>query len=211
MLDKRILLLGGGGHCRSVLDSVISMGCYEKIGIIDNDASASALGIDVIGTDDDLEALFRDGWKEAFITVGSIGSTSVRRRLYRLVKDIGFAVPAIADPSAGIAGGVSLGEGVFVGKHAVVNTGSTVGCCAILNTASVIEHDCVIGDFAHISPGTVLCGQVSVGADTHVGAGTVVRQGITIGSRTLVGIGSAVVKNIPEDSKAYGNPCRVVK
>ena len=179
---KRLLLIGGGGHCRSILDCVISRGIYEKVGIVDFDQTASALGLPVVGTDDDLPRLLNDGWTDAFISVGSVGPTELRRKLYKTVKHIGFSIPNIIDPTATIARSVVINEGVFIGKGAIVNTGSKVGVCAIINTGAIIEHDCEIGAFAHVSPRTILCGQVNVGDDTHVGAGSVVRQGIRIGA-----------------------------
>ena len=211
MNEKKILLLGGGGHCRSVLDCLMSTGKYETIGIIDYDKSASALGVDVIGTDDDLPRLLQEGWSDAFITVGSVGNTNLRRKLFSLINELGFSIPSIIDPSAIIARGTIIGEGTFIGKRAIINTGSIIGECTIINSGAIIEHDCQIDDFAHISPGTTLCGQVVVGKDSHIGAGTVVRQGICIGSNTIVGAGSVVVKDIPGEVKAFGNPCRVVE
>ncbi len=211
MAERKIVLLGGGGHCRSVLDSLLSSGLYNEIGIIDYEKSASALGVDVIGSDDDLPRLKDEGWREAFITVGSIGATQIRRKLYSIVNDLGFFIPAIIDPTATIARGVTIGKGTFVGKRSVVNAGATIGTCAILNTGSIIEHDCSISDFAHVSPGATLCGQVLVGADSHIGAGSVIRQGIKIGCNSLIGAGSVVVEDIPNGVKAYGNPCKVVE
>ena len=210
---RKLLLIGGGGHCRSVADSALRLGCYDKLGIIEKvspGSSSSCSQIPVIGTDDDLPELFHAGWTDAFITVGSIGNTSLRRRLYRLVKNIGFSVPTIVDPSAVVSQSAVLQEGVFVGKRTVVNAGSEVGRCVILNTGSVIEHDCRIGDFSHVSPGAVLCGMVQVGHDSHIGAGSVVRQEITVGDHTVIGLGSVVVHSIPGDVTAYGNPCKVV-
>ena len=210
MGETKILLLGGGGHCRSVLDSLVSVKRYDRIGIDDYDRSASALGIDVVGTDDDLPRLMQEGWSHAFITVGSVGQTDLRRRLFSLVRGYGFRIPSIIDPTAIIARGTAIGEGTFIGKRSIINTGSVIGECAIINSGAIIEHDCQIGDFAHVSTGAALCGQVVVGKDTHIGAGSVVRQGICIGSDTIVGAGSVVVKDIPGKTKAYGNPCRVI-
>lgn len=210
-MGKNILLIGGGGHCRSVLDCLISMEEYSEIGIVDKDQSASVLGISVVGNDGDLSGLLHDGWASAFITVGSIGSTVVRRRLYYLIKDLGFQIPTVIDPTAIIADKVEIKEGTFIGKRAVVNSGSKIGSYAIINTGSIVEHDCCIGDFTHVSPGTTICGQVVIGNDTHIGAGAVVRQGLSIGNNTMIGVGSVVVKNIPGHVKAYGNPCKVVE
>ena len=209
-MGKKLLLIGGGGHCHSVLDAIINSGAYEEIGIIDN-IDSSYLGVSVVGNDDDIPALLQAGWTDAFITVGSVGDTKIRRRLYDMVKMQGLSIPTIIDPTAIIGKCVKIEEGVFVGKRAVINTGSIIGSCAIINTGAIIEHDCEIGAFSHISPGTTLCGQVKVGEDSHVGAASVVIQLIEIGDKSLIGAGSVVVKNIPDNSKAYGNPCKVVE
>ena len=208
-MGKKLLLIGGGGHCSSVLSSVLALSKYEEVGIVDF-TDTPVMGVSVVGKDDDLPNLKNSGWTDAFITVGSIGNAGLRRRLYQMIKELGFTVPSIIDPSAIVAQDVKIGEGCFVGKGAVLNTGTEIGECAIINTGAVVEHDCKIGAFAHISPGTVLCGQVKVGNDSHVGAGSVVRQQVAIGNQTLVGIGSVVVQNIPDKVKAFGNPCKVV-
>ena len=209
-IKNRILLLGGGGHFRSVLDSLMSLESYDEIGIIDRDGTASALGVHVVGTDEDLPRLREAGWQSAFVTVGSVGSTGLRRKLFSLAREAGFLMPSIIDRTAIIARGTVIGEGVFVGKRAVVNFGSVIGDGAIINTGAIAEHDCAVGAFAHVSPGAILCGQVEIGPDTHVGAGSVVRQGIRIGGGSLIGAGSVVVKDIPDHVTAYGDPCRVV-
>ncbi len=212
MENKRILLVGGGGHFKSVLDSLLSVGGYSDIGFVDKTGgSASVLDIPCIGSDVDLPAFFEAGWTHAFIAVGSIGNTALRRKLFERAKQAGFTIPAIIDKSAAVAGDVQIPEGIFIGKNTVINTNASLGVCSIINSGSVVEHDCRIGDFAHISPGTVLCGQVTVGENTHVGAGSVVRQQITIGRDSVIGIGSVVVKNIPNAVEAFGNPCTVVK
>ena len=208
-MEKKLLLIGGGGHCHSVLETILTLKLYDEIGIIDS-IDSSYFGIHVVGNDDDIPALYKAGWTDAFITVGSVGDTRIRRRIYDTVKKHGLFVPTIIDSTAIIGRGVDLGEGTFIGKRAVVNAGVSIGTCAIINTGAIIEHDCRIGEFTHISPGTTLCGQVRVGRDSHVGAGSVVRQLIEIGNKTLIGAGSVIVKNIPDNVKAYGNPCMVV-
>lgn len=210
IMKKKLLLIGGGGHCHSVLDSVIISNIYDAIGIIDN-VDSSCFNIPVIGTDNDIPYLIKEGWNCAVVTVGSVGNTTVRRRLYGMIKNLGLLTPSIIDPTAIIAKGTVIKNGSFIGKRAIVNTGTVVDECSIINTGAIIEHDCEIGTFSHISPGTVLCGQVKIGSDSHIGAGTVVRQQIVIGNNSLIGAGSVVVKNIPDNVKAYGNPCKVVK
>lgn len=217
MMEKKLLLIGGGGHCHSVLDSVLATNEYNQIGVVAKDQDNyndlledSFVVTYLVGTDKDIPRLYDEGWREAFITLGSVGSTKGRRSLFSVIEKIGFVMPIVVDPSAIVSDKAEIAAGVFIGKRAVINAGSKIGAGAIINTGSIIEHDCIIGDFAHVSPGAVLCGQVTVGEDSHIGAGSVVRQGINIGTEALIGAGSVVVKNIPDNAKAYGNPCRVV-
>lgn len=211
MKSKKVLLVGGGGHCRSVLDSLFRLGKYDEIGIIDCEPKPQIFGVPVVGGDGDLPQLFAQGWLDAVITLGSVGLPARRRALFQELKKLGFHLPIIADPSALIGAASEIEEGVFIGKRAVVNSGARVGRCAIINTGTILEHDCSIGDFAHIAPSCTLCGETVVGENTHIGAGSVVRQQICIGSSSLIGMGSVVVDPIGDHVKAFGNPCKVVE
>ncbi|NMA73282.1 MAG: acetyltransferase [Bacteroidales bacterium] len=214
--NRKILLLGAGGHCLSVIDSLISSNCYTEIGIIDKVEEGYSdkrmiMGVPVVGSDDDLLKLFESGYTDAFITVGSIGDPSLRRKLYQRIKEIGFQIPNIIDKTSVVSACAKLDEGIYVGKNAVINANATIGSCAIINTSTTIEHECHIGEFAHIAPGSILCGNVNIGDNTHIGAGSKVKQGIHIGSDTMIGMGSVVVTNIGCNVVAYGNPCKEVR
>lgn len=205
---RKILLLGGGGHCRSVLDSLMAMSCFSAIGIVDKKCNSTT--IPIVGEDSDLERLYADGYTDAFITVGSIGDVTIRRRLYEHIKQIGFYIPNIIDITSVVSPSADLGEGIFVGKKAVINADARIGNCAIINTTAVIEHECRIGDFVHVATGSILCGNVSVDNGTHIGAGSVIKQGVHIGTNTMIGMGSVVLKDMGSEVTAYGNPCKEV-
>lgn len=210
---RKLLLLGGGGHCKSIIDSLSGCNTYAGIGIVEKSGidHAPILGIPVVGTDEDLEKLKREGYTDAFVSLGSIGNTSNRRKLFGLISSLGFDIPNIIDSSAIVSSNSTLGRGLFIGKHAVVNAGSILGDGVIVNSSATIEHDCTIGSFAHISPGAVLCGNVTIGEDAHIGAGSIIRQQVQIGSRAMIGMGSIVLHNVPENTLAYGSPCQVVR
>lgn len=209
---EKILLIGAGGHAKSVIDSLKAQGKYEAAGIIDKTevGSAQVLDIPIIGTDEDMPRFYEKGIHHAFVTVGSIGDIRIRQRLYQKLKAIGFILPNIIDPSAVISPTAKLGEGVFVGKSATINAGSSIGDMAIINTAAVIEHECTIGNFCHITPAAALCGNVSIGDNTHIGTNATVIQGVKIGSNTLVGAGSVVLKDIPNKVRVAGVPSREI-
>lgn len=213
MISNRILLIGGGGHCKSVLDSLLEFNKFTEIGIIDikENVGQKVLGVSVIGSDDDLPQLFAEGYKYAFVTVGSIGNPNLRIKLFNKIYKIGFKIPNIIDPSAVISRHVKMETGIYVGKNAVINAGCIIHKGSIINTGSVIEHDCVIGEFVHIAPGSVLCGEVQIGTNTHIGAQCVIKQRLIIGSDSIVGMGSVVTRDIKDNIVVYGNPCKGVK
>lgn len=212
-MGNNILLIGGGGHCKSVLDSIISKYKFDKIGIIDtkDNIGKNILGISIIGSDEDIVYFYeKEQYKNAFITLGSIGNVGKREHLLNMILQLGFNIPNIIDSSAIIGKEVFLEKGIFIGKRTVVNSGSIIKKGAIINTGAIIEHDCNIGEFSHISPGTVICGGVNIGNRTHIGANSVIRQGLNIGSDNIVGIGSVVVSDVLDNKLCYGNPCREV-
>lgn len=195
---KKVVLLGGGGHCRSVLDSLLKLKQYEEIAILDQEEhlGEEILGCRVVGTDQILPNLKKHGFEDAFITVGSITDTTVREKILQKVKKAGFHVINIIDPTAVIAENVLFGYGVYVGKQAVINAYSRISNMAIINTASVIEHGCFVGEFVHVSAGAVLCGDVHVGNQSFIGAGATVIQGIHIGRKCFVKAGSLIKDNM---------------
>lgn len=216
MYTRSVVLLGGGGHCKSVIDTVIRGNLYDKIYITDPHIPAGTVIFDratVVGNDEALLSLFEKGIKNAFITVGVIEPSPIRNALYTYAAELGFHFPDLIDPGAIVSSSVILGEntvkekkgeGIFVGKAAVINADAVIGKCSIINTASVIEHECVIGAFTHISVGVILCGQVAVGCNTFIGAGSTVRQGIKIGRNVLIGANSLVLRDVKDGEKVVG-------
>src|SRR5690625_2724902 len=212
-MNKKILLIGGGGHCSSVLDSLLETKEYSEIGIIDKKEKLGhkILGVPIIGSDEDLPNFYQSGYKYAFITLGSIGDTSLRVKLFKNLEKIGFLIPNIIDKTAVVSKRTNIENGIFVGKKTIINAGTSVQKGSIINTGSIIEHDNEIGEFSHIAPGVVLCGDVVIGQNTHIGARAVIRQQVKVGSNTMVGTGSNVLTDIKSNVVAYGNPCKEVQ
>ncbi len=155
--------------------------------------------------------LFSQGFKLAFVSVGSIKSTEKRRELHRLAQDSGFAFPNIIDPSAAVSEHACLGQGIFIGKNTVINAGAQIGDMAIINSGAVIEHGCLVGDFTHVAVGAAVCGDTMLEADVFVGAGAVIAQEARIGKGCIIGAGAVVNRTLPSFCTAVGVPARPVK
>jgi len=136
----------------------------------------------------------------------AIGDNSIREKVYmQLVGAVGNPVNAI-HPATVIASSVELQHGIMIAAGSVINPLSKIGIGVICNTSCSIDHECIVGDFAHIAPGAILCGNVTVGKRSFIGAGSVIRQGITIGNDVMIGAGCVVVKDVPDNMVMIGNP-----
>lgn len=205
MDKKNLILLGGGGHCKSVIDVAESAG-YHILGVLDmpENVGMSVLDYKVIGTDDDIP-LYVDK-AEFIITVGFIKNPRVRMKLYNRVKEAGGKLATIVASTAHVSNYASLGEGTVIMHQAIVNAGAKVGANCIINTCCNIEHDAVIGDQCHISTGAMVNGDCKVGKLCFIGSQSVLANGISICDDVIVGAGSLVRKNILKPGIYSGNP-----
>lgn len=204
--NSRLVLIGGGGHCKSVLDTIIRLNTYSEVVITDCKLAAGTriLGCEVVGNDEILSELFERGFGDAVITIGSIKSTDIRREAFLKAEAVGFNFPRIIDPSAVVSGSASIGAGVYIGKKAVVNAEAVIDDMAIINTGAIVEHDCRIGKFTHVAVGAVVCGEAEIEKDVFVGANTVIIQGVKVGMKSIIGAGSVVIRNVSPNSTVVG-------
>lgn len=195
-----IILLGIGGHAHSVVDSIMRTGKYRIIGFLDREEMRGKSYGDyfVLGVDADAGRYFETGVKNAFVTVGFMGQGDIRERLYWQLKDVGYTLPNIVDYTAAVSDNAKLGEGVFVGKKAVINADAEIGDMCIVNTGAIVEHDCIVDDFSHVAVGSVLCGNVQIGRASFVGANATVIQGVHIGNKCVIGAGTTVRRNVED-------------
>lgn len=211
-MKKDLILIGGGGHCESIIDSIYELEQYNIIGILDNckRLNTHVSGVPIIGTDADLKDYFDKGIKHAVIALGSIGNIAPRQRIFNLCKKAGYQFPNIIDRSCVLPQRYQIGEGNFIGKGVIVNTGAAIGNACIVNTGAILEHGCILEDFVHIAPGSLLCGNVQIKANTHIGAHSTIIQNITVGNDSLIGAGSLVLHPIAPHQTAYGSPAKEV-
>ena len=180
-MKEKIVLLGGGGHCHSVIDVIEQENKYQIIGIIDKKEliGTDVLGYKIIASDDDLEEIYKT-CKNAIITVGQIESNHVRVKLFNRLKEIGFNLPIIISPIAYVSKHSFIDEGTVVMHHAFINANVRIGKNCIINSKALIEHDVIIEDNCHISTASVINGAVLVKANTFLGSNATSKQSVEI-------------------------------
>ncbi|MDQ7248808.1 acetyltransferase [Dongia sedimenti] len=196
-LVRPIIILGGGGHARVVIDALRCAG-HVIAGVIDPKSDvAETLPEDVTWLGKDLSAA-RPGEVQVAIGVGSIdvGARNPRPTLFAEAKAGGFEILSVRHPSAIVAGDVELGEGSQIMAGAILQPGVRLGVNCIVNTGASLDHDCWIGDHVHIAPRAVLSGTVAVGDGSHLGTGAIVIQGIRIGSEAMIAAGAVVTRDV---------------
>lgn len=191
---KSLLLIGCGGHARSLIDLIESIGQWRIHGLVGlpEQVGNSVLGYPVIGCDADLP-LLRETCPTAVLAIGQLPDPAPRRRLAAQLEQLGFQSPALISPHAVVSRHAQLGPGTTVGHAAIVNAAAVVGAHCVLNSGALIEHDVQIGDYCHISTGALVNGGVRVGSGSFIGSGAMIREGLELPDQTVIGAGKRVM------------------
>lgn len=202
---KDIVLVGGGGHCKAVIDVLEATAAWRIAGIVERHDSeiSEVMGYEVIGFDEDLAALHKR-YKFAFVTCGQIKTPEPRIRIFRALKASGFVLPTLVSPRAHVARSVVLGEGTIIMHGAHIGPDVRIGTNTIVNSGALVEHDASIGSHCHIATSACINGGVSVGDRSLIGSGVVCREGTSIGADCIVGMGTRVLKPLPNGTLFIG-------
>ena len=190
---KEIILIGGGGHCKSVIDVIEQEGKFQIIGIADKPEllGVKVLGYPVIGNDSDLVDLSKK-YRYALVTVGQIKSSSLRVRLFKLAIKVGLTMPNIISPRSYVSKHAMIGQGTVIMHDALVNANAKIGENCIINSKALIEHDAIIEDFCHIATNTVINGAAIVRQGSFLGSGVITKQGVKVEKNSFIKAGSLV-------------------
>ncbi len=199
---NRIIIVGAGGHGAVVADIV-----HDAVAFVDElplKAGTRVLGLPVFGL-----AALQEVEHEGIVI--AIGDNALRRAMTERLLAAGERLMSAIHPSAIVAASALIAEGAVVSAGAIVMPRAVVGRGVILNTKSSIDHDCAIGEYAHIAPGATLGGSVRIGEETLIGTGASVVAGVSIGRRSVIGAGAVVVRDIRDDVVALGVPARITR
>ncbi len=206
-MKPELVLVGGGGHCKSCIDVIETADEFRIKGIVDvsEKVGGNILNYDIFATDNDLPQLIKDGFL-FFITLGQVKSPALRTLLFRRIKSLGGSFPTIVSPLAYVSKHARVDEGSIVMHRAIVNAAARIGKNCIVNTKALVEHDAVVEDFCHIATAALVNGGVRVSQQTFIGSNTTTREYTTIGRNSVIGGGSLIMNDAPDYSlKNNGN------
>lgn len=192
-MKEKIILIGGGGHCRSCVDVIESDNRFVIAGIIDipEKVGQTVFNYTIIGSEDDLQKIVKT-FKLYLITIGQVKGPDIRIEKYEQIARIGGTFPVIISPKSHISKHASIGEGTIIMHGAIVNAGASIGRNCIINTGAVIEHDVIIEDHCHISTGATINGGTVIKRGSFLGSNAVTKEYITIGEKSFIKANSLV-------------------
>ena len=205
---KNIVIFGSSGHARVIVDIVLEQGQHKIAGILDKDREAgqTEAGCPVLGSEDSLPRLMSDHGLAGGII--AIGDNFLRSKVAAKVRSLcpDFTFVAAVHPKAAVARDVLIGEGTVVMAGVTINSSCSIGRHCVLNTASSLDHDSTVEDFASLAPGAITGGNVRLGRYAAIGIGATIKNNLRIGEHTVIGAGATVLQNIEAYKVAYGTP-----
>lgn len=207
--DRPVVVIGAGGHALVVTETLRAAGRRVR-GWVSNGGPAAApmtrLGLESLGGDDALRRIVADGTDDVFV---AIGDNQRRAAITDELSSAGARFAPAISPAATVSPTAAIAPGVLVMPGAVVNALAELGPGVIVNTGASVDHECIVGAFAHLAPRSALAGSVQVGDGAFVGIGAVVIPGRSLGAWSVVGAGAVVIDDVPEGATAVGVPARV--
>jgi len=207
MEKPEIILVGGGGHCKSCIDVIEAEDRFTIKGIIDLPKMHGnmILGYPVIGNDDDLSGFAKAGCN-FLITLGHMGNADLRKKLFKTIKSNGGQLPIIMAPSSVVSKYAEIGAGSIIMHQSIVNAEAKIGMNCIINNKALVEHDVTIGDDCHVSTDVNINGDCIISDGVFIGSAATLKNGIHIAENTIIGLGAVVIKSIKERGVYAGNP-----
>ena len=194
-----IVVYGGGGHGKSVIDLIRALGQYQVVGVIDDGLKQGVeiMGVPVIGGGDQLPRLAKEGVRLAVNAVGGIGDIANRIQVFQRLLEAGFGFPTFIHPTAFVEPTARLSQGVQVFPHAYIGSDTDVGFGTIVNTAAIVSHDCRLGAYVNVAPGALLAGAVTLDEGVLIGMGVTLNLNVTVGSKARIGNSAVIKENVP--------------
>jgi sugar O-acyltransferase (sialic acid O-acetyltransferase NeuD family) len=199
---KALVIYGGGGHAKALIELIDAAGLYQVEGVLDDHlpVGSKLFTVPVLGSGDLLLRLKAQGIGMVVNAVGGIGDITPRLRIYEHIAAAGLKVPSVIHPRAYIEKSARVADGAQVFFNAYIGSDTRTGFGCIINTGAILSHDCVLGDYVNVSPGAILAGAVTVGERTLIGMGVTINLGVKIGSGVRIGNSAVIKADVPDNS-----------
>lgn len=207
-MNQQAIIVGTGGHCRTIVSLLSSCGVHKIIGILDTSnpcLDEIILGVPVIGSLNYLDALDRSAEIDIFL---ALGDSTLRQELWFKYSKLGFSLPNLISPSAIVDPYAKLGNANIICSRAFVGPEVVLGDNNLINTAAVLEHEVRLGSHCHLASSSTVAGRCQIGDNCFVGAGATVINYVNVASFTTIGAGATVVSNISIPGVYVGIPAR---
>jgi sugar O-acyltransferase (sialic acid O-acetyltransferase NeuD family) len=208
-----LILIGGGGHCKSCIEVVESTDTYAIHQILDvrEKIGEKVFDYPITASDEDLETLLENKELQYLLTIGQTTNPQIRKRIFNKIKYGNGKLPVVISSKAIVSSRCTIGEGTIIMHAAVVNADVKVGHNCIINNNVNLEHDAEIGHHTHVATNAVINGNCRVGSEVLIGSNSVILQGVSIADSVVIGAGSVVIRDIMEPGIYAGNPARKIR
>jgi sugar O-acyltransferase (sialic acid O-acetyltransferase NeuD family) len=203
-LDPNALIIfGGGGHGKMIIELVRAAATYRIIGIVDDGmpVGSEILGVPVLGGAKALPEWYDRGVRLAANAVGGIGNAAVRVKIFDILAKAGFSCPTLVHPTAFVEQSAMLEAGVQVFPQAYVGSSVRIGFGSVISLGAIVAHDCVLGKVVNLSPAATLAGSVHIGDYAQLGMHATVNMQITIGAGARLGNNCTVKADVPPEMR----------
>ncbi len=207
-MSQPLVLYGNGGQARVLADCLV--GSHRAIVVLDDAPQGECVlpGVELVCGEAVGDWLRGRAGHEFVISIGNEHGAA-RLEKHAQLEAAGLVPLTAIHQRACVEPSARLGPGCQLLGLAFVGAGARLGRQVIVNTAASVDHDCVVGEGAHIGPGARVAGRVHIGARCFVGTGAIVLPEVRIGADTIVGAGAVVVADLPAGVVAVGNPAKV--
>lgn len=189
-MSKTLLILGAGGHGKAVAESALLSGDWQRVLFVDDrwPELQESFGLPVVSDVSGLAGLAID----AQGAIAAVGNNQVREQWCAAIEQAGIELVSVVHPRAYVSDSVVLGAGSAVMALAVVGVDAQVGRATIINANATLDHDAVLGDFAHLGVGVQIAGGVHVGARAWLQAGCCAGYHVVVADSQHVPAGTAL-------------------
>lgn len=185
-MTKKIIVIGAGGHGKSVADLLLLQDEYELVGFLDDayPAVADVWSFPVLGkvTAEALQLLKAN---VGYVVV-AIGNNELREKIFKLLIGLGFNMPSVVHPNAFVSPRAILGNGCVVMANAVIGTEARLGEGVIVNSGAIVDHHAVVDDFGHLGVNASMAGGAHLGRAAWAQAGVALGYGVSIPEQQIL-------------------------